>query len=180
MKKILGLDISSATVGWSLIEYDDKTETLIEYGYIKPPNSTKGSLAFRSLGYLKTLKKFLAEKNPDFIAIEAYANKFPKGKSTARTIITLSHFNEVTSMGCIEVLNIDPVSYAVVTVRSCLSKMSNTKITSKEEAFEYTSKYFKNFKKRNNRAGNLAKECFDEADAIAVCLTYIYKERNNG
>jgi Holliday junction resolvasome RuvABC endonuclease subunit len=180
MKRILGLDVSSATTGWCIIAYDDKTEHLIEYGHIKPPKSTKGSLAFRALSYSDTLKSFLKQKNPDFVALESYASRFPRGKSTARTIITLSLFNEVTSMGCLEAINMEPTSYAVSTIRSILSKMSKTKITSKEEAFEYICKYFEGFETRKNRAGNLAKECLDEADAIAVCLTYIYKDRNNG
>jgi Holliday junction resolvasome RuvABC endonuclease subunit len=178
MKKILGLDISSSTVGWSLVEYDDKSEILLEYGHIKPPKSKKGSLAFRAADYFDTIKDFLKKKDPDFVAIEAYASRFPKGRSTARTIITLSFFNEITSVACLKALNVEPESYAVVTIRSCLSKLAKTKISSKEEAFEYVKTYFSNFKVRDNRAGNLAKECLDEADAIAVCLTYIYKHRN--
>jgi Holliday junction resolvasome RuvABC endonuclease subunit len=177
-KTILGLDISSSTVGWSLVEYDDDKETLLEYGHIKPLGSKKGTLAFRAADYLKTIKKFLVDKSPDSIAIEAYASRFPRGRSTAKTIITLSLFNEVTSIACLHALNMETTSYAVVTIRSILSKMSKTKITSKEEAFDYVKEYFDNFKVRDNRAGNLAKECLDEADAIAVCLTYIYKDRN--
>jgi len=178
--KILGLDISSSTIGWSFIEYDKNIEILLEYGNIKPPKSTKGSLAFRALAYARELEKLLTLKDPDVVAIEAYASKFSKGKSTARTIITLSFFNEISSVICLDVLKMESVSYPVTTIRSTLSKIFKRKIVSKEDAFDVASKHFSNFKIRNNRSGNIAKECFDEADSIAVCLTHIYKERKNG
>jgi Holliday junction resolvasome RuvABC endonuclease subunit len=180
MKTILGLDISSSTIGWSILEYNDKQIILKEYGYIKPPNSSKGSLTFRVSAAYDEVYKFLKSKKPDAVASEAYANKFPRGKSTARTIIVLSVFNELISMACLKSLKYEPEKYAVMTIRSMLSKFAGYKISSKEECFEFIKKYFSNYSLRNNRNGKIAKECYDEADAIAVALTYILKERNNG
>ena len=51
MSKILGLDISSTTVGWAIIDADKSGYNLVEHGHIKPPNSTKGSLTFRASKY---------------------------------------------------------------------------------------------------------------------------------
>ena len=79
-------------------------------------------------------------------------------------------------MASLRSLSKDPVRYAVVTVRSSLSKIAGSKISSKEECFDFICGYFPSFKLRMNRAGNVAKECFDEADAIAVGLTYYVKE----
>jgi Holliday junction resolvasome RuvABC endonuclease subunit len=180
MKTVIGLDISSSTIGWSLLEYDDQTIKLKEYGNIKPPKSSKGSLAARALDAHNEVSNLLKEKKPDFVASEAYANKFPAGRSTARTIIVLSVFNELISIACIKSLGFEPVRYAVVTIRSMLSKEAGYKISSKEECFEFIKKYFSSFSLRNNKNGKIAKECFDEADAIAVALTYILKERGNG
>ena len=177
MKTVLGLDISSSTIGWSLLEYDDQKIELKDYGHMKPPKSTKGSLAFRASNAYDEMYDFLKRIDPDFVVIEAYANKFPAGRSTARTIIVLSVFNELMSIACLKGLSYEPIRYAVVTIRSVLSKQAGYKISSKEECFDYIKKYFSNFSLRNNKNGKIAKECYDEADAIAVALTYIFKER---
>ena len=81
MIKVLGLDISSTTVGWAIFEIKNKEYNLVEYGNIKPPKSSKGSLTFRASDYYDSLLSFLNEKKPDFVAIEAYANKFPRGNN---------------------------------------------------------------------------------------------------
>ena len=176
MTKILGMDISSATIGWAVLEEADPP-ILVEYGFIKPPKSSFGPIAKRVSVAYDMVVDLLESKVPEGIAVEAYANKFPSGKSTARTIIVLSVFNEVVSMACLRSADIEVKKYAVSTIRSVLSKLAGEKITSKEESFNFICKYFSNFQVRNNRSGNIAKECFDEADAIAVALTYINKEK---
>lgn len=176
MIKILGLDISSATIGWAIIKKEGTSVSLDEYGHISPPKSKSGSLAFRASKASDDIINLINEKKPEIVAIEAYANKFPSGRSTARTIIVLSVFNEVISIAALKTMGKDPERYPVSTIRSKLSKLSSKRITSKEECFEFISKYFSNFKVRKNRNDNIAKECFDEADAIAVALTYYVKE----
>lgn len=177
MKTVLALDISSSTIGWSILAYDDSKIVLQEYGHIKPPKSSKGSLAFRASGAYDEMYLFLKSKKPDVVAVEAYANKFPKGRSTARTIIVLSVFNELMSIASIKALSKEPVRYAVATIRASLGKLAGCKVSSKEEAFEFVKEYFEKFTPRENRRGNIATECYDEADSIAVALTHIYKER---
>jgi len=49
MKKVLGLDISSSVIGYSIIEFDDNNINLVKYGHIKPPGADKGSLSLRGL-----------------------------------------------------------------------------------------------------------------------------------
>lgn len=180
MKKVIGLDISSSTVGWAILAYNESGYKLEEYGHIKPLKSNKGSLSVRAADYLDKITNFLSKKSPDSVAIEAYANKFSRGRSTARTIIVLSVFNEITSVGSIKAVDIEPSRYAVVTIRSILSKIAGRKISSKEEAFDFILNNFDNFNLRKKKTGNIKDECFDEADAIAVALTHIYKELDNG
>jgi Holliday junction resolvasome RuvABC endonuclease subunit len=180
MNKVIGLDISSSTVGWALFSYDENSCKLEEYGHIKPMKSAKGSLSVRAADYLDKITDFLSDKSPDSVAIEAYANKFSKGRSTARTIIVLSVFNEITSVGSIKSIGIEPDRYAVVTIRSVLSKIAGEKISSKEDAFDFIVNKFKSFKIRKKKTGTIKDECFDEADAVAVALTHIYKELDNG
>ncbi len=180
MNTVLGLDISSATIGWAIISFDDNSLSLKDYGHIKPPPSRKGSLTYRAAKAYDDLIPFFENIKPDFVASEAYASKFPRGKSTARTIIVLSVFNEVVSMACLKALNLEPSRYPVVTIRSALSKFYGNKVSSKEECFELIKKQFPSFSLRTNRNGTIAKECYDEADAIATALTFIIKEKRNG
>ena len=70
--------------------------------------------------------------------------------------------------------------FAVVTVRSQISKMIGKKIVSKDEVFDNVKNYFKNYNIVYNRNNNVKKECYDEIDSIAVGLCFINKERNNG
>jgi Holliday junction resolvasome RuvABC endonuclease subunit len=176
MKKILGFDISSSTIGYGLIEYDENNIKISEYGHLKPPGSDKGTLAFRALSASKLLKDLLLKINPDYVAFEDYANRFSEGRSSARTIIVLSVFNEVSAMTCLQTLGFEPVKYPAVTIRSSLSKINGQKITSKEEAFNFITTNYSDFKLRHKKTGKIKDECFDEADAIAVALTFINKE----
>lgn len=62
--KILGLDISTRSTGWSLIE-DDK---LLEYGKIVPSGSMSNAAKLHLFSI--EISKILNKYNPDFIAIE--------------------------------------------------------------------------------------------------------------
>lgn len=177
MITVFGLDISSSVIGYAILSYNDDVIELTEYGHIKPPGSTKGTLAFRASSAYDDVKALLEDRAPDIVSVEAYANKFPRGKSTARTIIVLSVFNELMAIACLKGLGYEPNKFAVPTIRSEMSKLAGYKITSKEECFDFIIKHFSNFKLRNNRNGKITKACYDEADAIAVALTYILKKR---
>ncbi len=155
MKKLISLDISSSTVGWALFSFSKTEFDLLDYGHIKPEKSSKGFLSYRASKYLDDISDFLIEKNPDCVAVEAYANKFPKGKSSARTIIVLSVVNETTSMASIKSIGVQPKRYPVMT-------------------------NVKHFNLRYKKTGKIKDGCYDEADAIAVGLTHIIKEQKSG
>ena len=176
MIKVLGLDISSSTIGWATMLMASDEMQLDEYGYITPPKSKAGTLTFRASKAFDQVTELLNDKKPEIVVVESYANKFPSGRSTARTIIVLSVFNEVVSMAALRSMGKDPVRYPVSTIRSKLSKLAGKKISSKEECFDFINDHFDKFSIRQNRAGNIAKQCYDEADAIAVAATYYVKE----
>ena len=180
MGRILGLDISSSTIGWAvLVDSSDKI-TLESYGHIKPPPSKSGSLTHRINSAFDSVSLLLSDLDPDFVAIEAYANKFTSGRSSARTIMVLSVFNELSALACLRALNYEPKRYNVLSIRSIISKFYNTKIVSKDETFDFIRSKFNNFSILKNRNDNIKKECYDEADAIAVALSHIISEDKNG
>ena len=175
MKKILGLDISSSTIGWATLKIKNKNFELKNYGHIKPSKSKKHSQIERlSLTY-DAIKNLIAKEKPDDIVIEQYANKFSSGRSTARTIIVLSTYNETITLCCYREFGKEVFKYAPVTIRSCMSKHFNYPIKSKDDAFDFVCKNISNFKTKPNRVGNIKKECYDEADAICVALCHYIK-----
>ena len=101
MIKVLGLDISSATIGWAMLDMAEGEVSLSEYGHISPPKSKDGSLTFRASKAFDEVSELILQKSPEIVVVESYANKFPAGRSTARTIIVLSVFFEVVSMAAL-------------------------------------------------------------------------------
>ncbi len=180
MKKVLSLDISSSTIGWAVLEFDDKVVELIDYGHLKPPKKAKGSISFRLDTTVNMMTDLINRFNPDFVAVEDYAKKFSKGKSTANTIILLSVFNEMCCLLSYQLVGKDVYRYPVVTIRSVLGKHFGEKIVSKDDVFPQIVNNCSKFNTKLNRVGNIKKECGDEADAIAVGLTFILKEFDNG
>ncbi len=178
MKKVLGLDVSSSVIGYSIIEYDKSDIRLIRYGHIKPPNAKKGSLSFRGLFASKKIKELLTKENPDSVAVEMYASRFSAGRSSARTIIVLSFFNELMSMTCLDTLGIETDKYTVANIRSVISKYLKNKSISKDEIFEVIKDHFPNFKPRINKNGGVGKESFDQADAIAVAFCHAIQNKD--
>lgn len=177
MKKVLGLDISSSCIGWAIIEHDGSKIELYKYGHIKPPSSEKGSLSFRALAASKDLIKLLLSEAPDEVAVEAYANRFAGGRTTARTIIVLSFFNEMCQMICLDTLGFESEKYPVANIRSIISKFLKKKSISKDEIFEVVKDYFPNFKPRISKTGSYGVETFDQADAIAVAFCHAIKNQ---
>jgi Holliday junction resolvasome RuvABC endonuclease subunit len=173
MKRILGLDISSATIGWAVLSVDDNKNFLLDsYGHIKPPSSSDGTLTHRIDSAYSDLKNLFIDISPDSVAIEAYANKFSSGRSSARTIMVLSVFNELSALACLRSISIEPYKYNVISIRSDMSKLFEKKIKSKDDVFDHISEYFENFNIRYSRTGKIRKECYDETDAIAVAICH--------
>lgn len=172
-KRIMGLDVSSSTIGLSVVSYDnDKLE--IEYmEHFKPPK--KGNIFERLHKTSEYIASRVNELKPDEVALEDIV-KFMKGKSTANTTTILSAFNRVVGMTVFDQLKKPPYLYDVNFIRK------HIKITDKnpkkedipdliEKVFDIKYPYFLNRNKKR------AVENFDIADSIAVALCYIRIEQ---
>ena len=168
--KVMGLDISSSTIGYSICE----SGKLTSQGHYKPMKSkSKGKnnhLAERLSKTYNDMKKIIKDNNPDVVVIEDYAKRFSAGRSSARTIIVLSCFNEVVAMACLESIKKMPIRYAVSSIRKTLSLKGKTE---KEDVLEKILEEYPDFKISKNRNDNIKKEVFDEADSLAVIIHHI-------
>lgn len=171
--KVLSLDISSSTIGWSLLRVENKKLKLVEYGYIKP--TKKGTLAERAIDAKEKYIKVLNKTKPDDVVVEDYASKFSSGRSTARTIIVLAVFNEFIKISTIENVKIIPTSYSVRTIRSVVQKEYSMQIKDKEEVLDFCKTMFPNYKTHLNRNKKIKKECYDECDAVVVGVCHFLK-----
>lgn len=178
---ILGLDISSATIGWSILEVVGDKYSLKKYGHIKPTSKKKSddNFSLRLDHAFNSITELVKKESPTVIAIEDYAKKFSKGKSSANTILILSSFNEVCGLAAYRVSKITPIRIPVTSLRKTVKKEFNCNIDDKQDVLDFCKKTFNNFLTQNNRAGNIKKESYDEADSIIVALGY-YLETKNG
>jgi Holliday junction resolvasome RuvABC endonuclease subunit len=180
--KVLGLDISSATIGWSLVSYNSTEKRFIvhQYGHIKPMSKKKsnGSFSKRLDSAYSKILGLLEETEPDVVAVEDYAKKFSKGRSSANTIIVLATFNEAIALAVYRKLSQEVVRYPVTSLRSSISKYFSKDIVSKEDVFPFVCEIFKDqFVPILNRNDNTKEECYDEADSIFVALAHLIKEK---
>ncbi len=176
MKTVLSFDISSSVIGWSKISFDKNKVELDNYGYFKPLKSK--NIEERLIDVEKKIIEICKNNSSDFYAVESYANKFSKGRSTANTIKILSVFNEIVNLSIFRETNKFTTRFPVVTIRSCVGKHIGKKIVSKEETFDLLKNLFKNYKLEYNRNNNVRKECYDVVDSFAVGICFIYKKLN--
>lgn len=167
--RILGLDISSTTIGIGLVEEKNKKFSLIHQEYYKP---SKGNL-FESLYNVRIkIQNILTEHKPDEVVLEDIAEFFPN-KSTSKTIIKLAVYNRTVGLVVYEYLKKEPELMNVNTVRAIIKPKGYRGKLAKEDVPEVVAAVLKTkfpwVLKKNDK---IAVESYDVADAIAVALAF--------
>lgn len=176
MKRIMGIDASTATIGLCIVDYCDHTAKLKHQEYYKPP--TKGNLFERLAAVRVYIQEKIDEFNPDDLAIEDIA-LFMK-LSTARTITTLAVLNRTVGLAIYDKTNKPPYLYNALRIRHAIKLDKN--LPPKEDIPELVAKVLKfkfpyEYKKTRDGSKKLKEEIFDMADAIAVALCHIKMDR---
>lgn len=171
--RVMGLDISTSTIGIAVIETEPLK--LLFSGYHKPDKSLS-ELRRLVTSRDEILNKIIAYSVNE-VAVEEYL-QYMAGKSGAGTILPLAIMNRTVCVGIFDRFQKEPKMYNVNTVRSVL-KINN--ITPKKENmpdvvahhlgvdFPYSIHKYKNGKEK------ILKESYDVADAIAVALAHVRK-----
>lgn len=136
-------------------------------------------MSLRLNGTFDMITNLISKYQPDEVAVEDYARRFSKGRSSANTIIVLSTFNEVVCLAAYRALNKDVFKYPAVTVRSQVGKLFGTKIVSKENVFLEILLRSRKYQIELTRYKNIKEECMDVVDAIAVGIAHISKRSSN-
>jgi len=142
--KILSLDISSKSTGWSLIE----NGRLRNCGVIK--TNPKTDWAVRLAEFRGRLATLLLDKFPDHVVIEdTFASKNPK------VVKMLAHMGGVAMECCITVLKLSPFIMSNTTPKSYF------KVKNKEQLYNVIVDFFElpgnwTFKKNNDMTDSIA------------------------
>ncbi len=172
MKKVLGFDVSSSTIGWCVLEIDEISNkvSFVKASYVKPPK--KGHIIERIEQTRQKIKEVLDKYQPDYIGIEDII-QFMKGKSTAKTIIMLTTFNRMIGLVAYDYLKKAPELFSVMTIRHGLK--TGKELPKKENIPELVAKHLEiTFPYEINKKGKTKVESFDMADGVAVALYYAF------
>lgn len=174
--RILGLDASTTTIGWSILEKDNNNNiSLLHSGFFSPPKN--GTIFERLITTRKFIINLINQHAPDEVVLEDII-LFMAGKSTAQTTLTLAIFNRIIGLTIVDSLSKEPKMINVMSLRHTLKE--NNILPSKEEIPELVAKklnikfpYILTLKGKNK--GKIAKESYDIADSIALAYGYLIK-----
>lgn len=173
---ILGLDVSSSTIGWGVLDTATNPPTLVECGYIKPP---KDEVLPSLIQVRKDIQDIIGRFAPEIVAIEDIV-QFMQGQSGAKTIIKLAVYNRAVALTCYDYTRCDAGrKLFLLNVNSIRSKIRVGKDRPKKEdipgviehhlkiKFPWKSKFNK-----RKKIDEIMVENYDTADGIAVALAY--------
>lgn len=174
MKTVLGLDVSSSTIGWCVLEIEKNNNIkYVDSGYFKPVKN--GFIMDRIIDSRKKIQEIINKYQPDYIAIEDLIKFMPK--STATTVVVLATFNRMICLVCYDYLKSYPALFNVMTIRHGLKFEKN--LPKKEDMPELVAKHLEiNFpyelSTRGKKKNKIKIENYDVADGIAVALYYAF------
>jgi len=181
---LVGLDISTTTIGFSAVVIENDKIINIDYSYFKPN---------KKLGQIKML---IDAKNHIISMIDKSAKKYDlepiicvedilvfASKTTTRTLTVLSAVNRVICVAVLEKynnLNLLPVA----TIRASIRKLALEKERIPKEDIpaaieKIMQKHIKNWKFdwELNKNGKIKPENMDKSDGIAVAFAVAYKKK---
>jgi len=171
---ILGLDISTSTVGAAII--DSETDEIKSLFYVSLKKE-KGLL-----NKIKLLKNELQKQNVtvDHVAIEEPLVMFKEGFSRAQILSLLSQFNGMSQFLTFLLYNTEPVMYNVNNARKrSFPELKFPRGSKRKElvqeavAFAYPEVDFP-----LKRTGRLKDECYDMCDAVVIARAHSQAMRN--
>lgn len=180
---ILGLDISTSIIGWTLLEASATT-------YDAPEKMSHIDLR-KCKSFWEKVDRARVEIEKIFqenagcqegfdpithVFVEDPVQKFRKGKSSAHTISLLSKFNALCSYFARQASGIDPIHIGATSARKLCnipiaSKKKANGRSAKEQTFDFLrTNVFKETDWPLTRNGNLQAYCWDEVDSYVIAL----------
>jgi Holliday junction resolvasome RuvABC endonuclease subunit len=171
MKRILGFDVSSSTVGWCVLDIDEVSNdiTHVTMQYLKP--SKKGNIIDRLIDTRNEVSDIMNTWKPDYIGIEDLIKFMPK--STATAVVMLTTFNRMICLSAYDYLKEQPALFNVLTIRHGLK--TSKILPKKADMPALVAKHLNiAFPYEYNKKGKPKDENEDMADGTAVALYYAF------
>jgi Holliday junction resolvasome RuvABC endonuclease subunit len=171
MKRVLGFDVSSSTIGYSVLDIDDNDQIhFVLCNYIKP--NKKGTIIDRMVETRNIVRSIIDQVKPNVISIEDII-QFMKGHSTAKTIIMLTTFNRMIGLTAYDYLGHPPELFSVMSIRHGLKV--NKVFPKKEQIPDLVAQHLGiTFPYLLNKKGKIKVESYDMADGVAVALYHAF------
>jgi len=183
MKRVIGLDASTTTIGICILDYDEDgyQSSLVHYEYYKPQKQTANKEARPISDWVLEARQHVFNLIDGYhvteLAIEDYI-RFMQGQSSAQTIIPLAILNMTLRIGVKDRYGWDATALTVGKVRHALKR--DHVLPKKEDIPALVSTYlgfdefpwYREFKPRK-KVWAVMDESYDVADAMAVALAYV-------
>ena len=157
---ILGLDISTTTIGFCLL----KDGVIIEAGAIKLDN-IEGP--FKKAETAKAILSNLPSPITT-VAIEKSLMGFSAGASSAKTLHTLASFNGIISWIVYDLFGIEPIYLSATSARSTLGIKIPKGQKAKDLVMTWVMQNETSFQPDTTKSGKAKKHFYDIADAIVI------------
>lgn len=169
---ILGLDISTSITGYTIL---DDTGVCIVCDHIDLAK-IDGTINKASL-VCTNLEKLFSIYPIKQVWIEESLQMFSMGKSSAKTLATLTKFNGIVSWIVFDKFLINPQYIPAVSARkACGIKMQKGK-KGKECVMEYMAANESWFKIELTKTGNIKPYCYDRADSFVIAKAGFLKNK---
>ena len=171
--KILGLDISTTTIGVAVAEYTTSTDTghVILLDYVKPEGV---SPLHKAINANEKLRVMLHGIYIDRIVIERPVIMF-KGGSSGQTVALLNWFSGAMAVQLWKTFEKDPIYVAPSTARKAVFGVGRFPkgTDTKKEVFRRVSQELPGFQWPATPRLTFKPECFDMADAFVISMSVI-------
>jgi len=173
----MGLDISSKTIGWGILDVNIETKEIkyIDSGIYHPLK--KGHLIEKLSHTREAIIDIIYEYNPDEIVIEDIL-LYIANRSTAKTIVCLATFNRMICLLAYDYLNKIPNLISVSNIRKSIKLNKKDKMPIKEEIPEIIEKrlnikfpYYYNTRGKD-KGKKIHISSYDRSDALACALSF--------
>ena len=162
---ILGLDISTSIIGFTIIDQGEIVKTFA----VDLRNKNKFPDIYSKYNHVQgELLDIHREYSITHIFIEQSLQMFRSGFSSAKTLSTLSSFNGVVSYLCYRELSLKPEHISAASARkACGIKVAKGK-KAKEQVVEFLLDNEPCFVVEYTKSGNLKPKYYDIADSIVI------------
>ena len=171
---VLGLDVSTAVVGYCVL---DSNGTIVELDYVNLKKFK--TLCSKSSNLITALRSINEKHKITEVYIEECLQRFSYGRSSAATITKLASFNGIVQYLSYDTYGIEPKLLNAMTARKLLGIKTQSKKKSgkdvKQQVFEWVTHYLDmswptKILKGGPRKGTevLKEEAYDMADAWVI------------